>query len=166
MNKNLILVADNIRSAQNVGSLFRTAECLGVKMIYLCGYTPYPTEENDSRLPHIARKNEYLISKTALGANSYIKWSHFDNIQLLIEKLKKDGFFIIALEQSSKSILLNELKIKHSKIALIVGNELKGVSEDVLNLADTISEIKMEGKKESLNVVQAAAIAIYAILNI
>ncbi len=166
MNNKITLILDNIRSAQNVGSLFRTAECLGVSKIYICGYSPYPLQKNDSRLPHIALKNDQMINKTALGATRFIKWSYFPDTLKLISKLRKEKYFIVSLEQNSNSIKLKDFKISNTKVGLIVGNEISGLSNSILKESDQIVEIEMAGKKESLNVVQASAIAIYSILNL
>ncbi|MCA9342710.1 TrmH family RNA methyltransferase [Candidatus Saccharibacteria bacterium] len=162
MQKQIVLLADNIRSSHNVGSLFRTAECLGVKAFYLCGYTPHPRKKNDDRLPHVALKNHNQIIKTSLGSEKSLKWKYYKNLTDAINKFKSQGYRIVALEQASNSIKLNEY-LPRNKTVLIIGNEPKGVSATTLDLCDDIIEIPMHGQKESLNVVQAAAIALYGL---
>lgn len=142
------LVLDNIRSALNVGAIFRTADAARVDKIYLCGYTPTP--DNDK------------VKKTALGAEKTVAWKKFAQTWQLIEKLKKDGTMIVALEQDKKSIDYRKLKPKFP-MALIVGNEVKGLSKNILKRSDKIIAIPMYGRKESLNVAVATGIAAYRI---
>lgn len=149
------LVLLNIRSLHNVGAIFRTADCLGVKKIYLTGYTPGPFD--------IFGKLRKDFAKTALGAEKYIEWERAKNAGVLIKRLKKDKMQIIALEQSESSIDIKEFKPR-GKLALILGNEVKGIPKSILKKCDKIVEIPMRGKKESLNVSVAAGIAIYALL--
>jgi tRNA G18 (ribose-2'-O)-methylase SpoU len=104
--KRIILIAHNLRSAHNIGSLLRTADAMGVYKVYLTGYSPYPQSENDSRLPHLALKIEKNIAKTALGAEKNIDWEHADTIDDVINLLKNDGFTISALEQHQNSLSL------------------------------------------------------------
>lgn len=158
--RQLILIAHNVRSTHNVGSLFRTAEGLGVNELILSGYTPYPKERNDSRLPYMADKIEKQINKTALGAENSLKWQHAEDIFSVITEFKEQGFKVIALEQDKKGHVITDLDYK-GKVALIVGNEITGLDKDVLGLCDQIIEIPMFGRKESYNVVQAAAMALF-----
>lgn len=149
----LIVVLNNIRSTYNVGAIFRTSDGAGVKKIYLCGITPTP--ENPK------------VKKVALGAENYIYWKKVTSAWRLLENLKKEGYFLIALEQSKKAKNLFQLKkLKKKKIALVVGNEVKGISEKILKRVDLILEIEMAGKKESLNVSVAFGIAIYYLRNL
>lgn len=156
----IILIAHNIRSTHNVGSILRTADCLGADMVYLTGYTPYPSLKADDRLPHIANKLNAQIHKTALGAEISTKWSHSSDIDIVINKLRSNKIEIVALEQSRKAKLLTEFK-PSDDVALIVGNEVTGLENKVLENVDRIVEIPMSGSKESLNVAQAAAIGLY-----
>lgn len=156
----IVLIAHNIRSIHNVGSLLRTAEGLGIKCVYLTGYTPYPTLPNDSRLPHISQKISQKLSKTSLGAEKTVPWMYSEDIFELIEKLKMEDYVIAALEQSSKSIPLPEYK-KRGNIAVIVGREVEGIESEVISLCDTVLEIPMFGSKESYNVSVAAGMALY-----
>ena len=158
--RSIIVIAHNLRSAHNVGSLLRTADGLGIDRVYLTGYSPFPIGRSDKRLPHIARKAHKQISKTALGAEGSIKWEHYSEIESVIEKLKKKDYYIVALEQTSSSVSLQKFK-PSSKIALIIGREVEGIEPAILKMSDNSVEIPMLGKKESLNVVQAAAIAMY-----
>jgi tRNA G18 (ribose-2'-O)-methylase SpoU len=155
----LVLIAHNLRSAHNVGSLLRTAEGLGVTVI-LSGYTPYPLLPQDDRLPHLSAKTIKEISKTALGAELSPVWSRQVDITAVVNKLKADGYTIYALEQTDRSTSLPEAELP-AKTALIVGREVEGVEAAVLALADQHIEIPMFGQKESFNVVQAAAMAMY-----
>lgn len=158
--RSIILIAHNLRSAHNVGSLLRTAEGLGVTKVYLTGYTPYPFSTPDKRLPHIAKKVNNQIAKTALGAELSLKWKHYDSAQTLINKLKRQHYVICALEQTPNSILLPAFE-STDKLALIVGREIEGIEPEILKLTDIQLEIPMFGKKESFNVAQATAMALY-----
>lgn len=156
----IIIIAHNLRSTHNVGSLLRTAEGLGVSRVYLTGYTPYPEQENDDRLPHIRQKLTTQISKTALGSEQSDFWAHTDNVFACIENLKHAGYTLAAVEQASSAILLPEYKVP-KKIALLIGRETEGIENEILNVCDQILEIPMFGEKESFNVVQASAMALY-----
>jgi 23S rRNA (guanosine2251-2'-O)-methyltransferase len=156
--REIVLIAHDIRSTHNVGSLLRTAEGLGVSRVYLTGYTPYPKKPNDVRLPHLAEKLDKQIHKTALGAEKLIEVIQSNEVFSVIDKLTELNYDICVLEQSDRSIKINEYK-PGKKIAIILGNEVEGVSSDLLLAADHILEIPMFGKKESFNVVQAAAMA-------
>ncbi len=146
----LVLVLDNLRSAFNVGSIIRTAECLGVRRVVLCGNCP----------PVDNRK----VAETSMGAVEYIPIIHSFDIFLLIEVLKEEGYQVCALELTNNSISLNSY-LPASKVALILGNESLGVSEEVINACDVSLEIPMHGWKNSLNVANATAIAAYSIIS-
>lgn len=153
--KNFFVVAHNIRSRHNVGSIFRIADSLGVSKIYLTGFTPTPPHEK--------------ISKVALGAENFVAWEQSKSPLLLIKKLRKDNkkISVVALENNIKSkklISLNKFKPKFP-LALVIGEETKGVPKKILDLCDSIVEIPMQGQKESLNVSIAFGIAAYKILN-
>ena len=162
-----MLVAHDIRSTHNVGAFFRTCDGLGMDEIIFSGYTPYPTFEGDSRLPHFADKITRQIHKTALGAESVVDFHRYETLDEAIAQLKKNDTVIIALEQDDASLtpqecrkLLNK-KYAHRPIALILGNEIHGVAPDILQQMDIIMEIPMHGMKESFNVSVAAGIALY-----
>jgi tRNA G18 (ribose-2'-O)-methylase SpoU len=147
-----------------VGAFFRTCDGLGVNKIIFSGYTPYPKLEADTRLPHFADKITRQIHKTALGAETTVPFERFDTIEEAVEKHKESTF--IALEQHPSSKIPAELTkiLKDKKVAnavLILGNEIHGVSEDVLSEVDYIMEIPMKGDKESFNVSIACGIALY-----
>lgn len=161
MQRKIILIAHNIRSAHNVGALLRTCEGLGVEKIIFSGYTPYPLSKNDSRLPHLSRKIEKQIDKTALGAQKSQKWQYQPSVEAVLTRAGSEGYVVCALEQAKDSIPLHGFK-PPEKIALLVGNEVEGINKQLLQRADHILEIPMFGKKESFNVVQAAAMALYA----
>lgn len=148
MNKKqpFYVICDNIRSLENIGSIFRTADALNVDKIFLCGICGKP--------PHSK------ISKTALGAENNVSWDHHWHVWRIIDKLKKQGVSIVVLEQTDNSIEHRKFKPKFP-LALVVGNEVKGISSSVLKRADKIIHLPMKGKKESLNVSVAFGIAGY-----
>ncbi len=155
LKRPLYLILHNIRSHYNVGAIFRTAEAVGVEKIFLTGYTPAPV--NRFKIP------VKEIHKTALGAEKFVLWEKRKNLIALIKKLKKEKNYIVAVEQSKDSIEYTKLKPKFS-LALIFGNEVKGLDKKILNHCDKIIEIPMHGKKESLNVSVAAGVVLYEIL--
>lgn len=156
----IIIIAHNIRSTHNIGSIFRTSEGFGVTKIILSGYSPYPTSNNDGRLPHIANKLTAQIHKTALGAETMVPFEHQE--QLDLGKLRQKGFTIVGLEQDIQSNTLSEYQ-PPNKIALLIGEEVNGISKDLINQCDDLIEIPMSGKKESFNVSVAVGIALYAL---
>lgn len=159
MKRELFLILHNVRSAYNVGAVFRTADGAGVGKIYICGYSPCPvTGRKIYKTPA-----EKMIEKTALGAEKNIPWEKCKNISRLLGKLKKEKIKIIALEQAKNSVDLKKLKPKFP-LALILGNEVKGISKTILKKCDKVVSIPMRGQKESLNVSVAAGIAMYEIL--
>ena len=151
------LILHNIRSAQNVGSIFRTADACGISKIFLSGYTPKPIDRFGREVK--------AISKTALGAEKNIPWGYYPQIGLVMKKLKKEGVEIIAIEQDEKSVDYKKLKLKKDT-AFILGNEVKGISKQLLSKCDKIAEIPMKGKKESLNVSVTAGVFLFRVLNI
>lgn len=158
--RTVILIAHNLRSCHNVGSLLRTAEGLGVSEVILSGYTPFPKMADDPRLPHLAEKIDKQIHKTALGAEGLQAWRHVENIGEVLAELAKAGCTLVAVEQAKDSIKLPDFAVP-GKVALLVGREVEGVEPEILALMDHILEIPMFGQKESFNVVQAAAMALY-----
>lgn len=159
-NRKIVLICHNLRSCHNVGSLLRTADGLGITKVYLTGYTPYPQQENDTRLPHIAMKMHKQIQKTALGAEETAVWIHDPDILSVIAALRTNGYTVAALEQTEASINLTAWT-PPSALALIVGRETEGIEAKVLKVCDLSLEIPMAGRKESFNVVQAAAMALF-----
>ncbi len=154
----MVVILDNVRSLHNVGSIFRTADAAGVGRIYLCGVTPSPTDRFGG-----ARKQ---LAKVSLGAEKYLEWEKCASATRLMARLKKEGFTIFALEQSKKSISYDKVSPRTSfaKIALVVGNEVRGLPAVTLKKADKILEIPMHGKKESLNVGVAFGIVAFDLL--
>lgn len=159
-HRKIVLIAHNLRSCHNVGSLLRTAEGLGAAEVILSGYTPYPKSPNDQRLPHEAAKIHKQIQKTALGAEVTQTWRHTDDISAVISRLKSAGYQVYAVEQAKDAVKLSGFS-PPDKIALLVGREIEGVEQEVLHLCDGALEIPMFGNKESFNVTQAAAMALY-----
>lgn len=154
----IIVIAHNIRSTHNIGSILRTSEGLGVEEVIISGYSPYPELPNDDRLPHIREKLTNQISKTSLGAEKLIKISRQETPDL--NKLRQKGYRIVGLEQSPRSIMLPEYDAPE-KITLLLGEEVNGINDQLLSQCDDTIEIPMRGKKESFNVSVAAGIAIY-----
>ena len=148
-DKNIYLILHNIRSLYNVGSIFRTADAAGVSKIYLTGYTPDPSQ------------------KTALGAEKFIPYERHRNISSLLSKLKKDLVQTVALEQDKKSIDYRKFKPNPpagGSLALILGNEVRGMSRELLKKVDKVIQIPMRGEKESLNVSVAAGVALFELI--
>lgn len=156
----IIVIAHNIRSTHNVGSIFRTCEGFGIKHIIISGYTPYPRQAKDTRLPHIAEKLTKQIHKTALGAEAMVPFEYQENLDF--QTLKNSGYTIVGLEQNEHSIVLKDYT-SPDKIALLLGEEVEGISSDLIAECDDIIEIPMSGQKESFNVSVAAGIALYAL---
>ena len=154
---NVVLILENIRSAQNVGAMFRTADAIGVKKIYLSGYTPAPLDKFE--------RPSKEISKTALGAESTIPWESVPATNILIETLKKDGYEIVAVEQTPDAIDYKKF-IPSGPTAFILGNEVDGVLPTTLTDADVVIEIPMRGTKESLNVATTAGIVLFRTLDV
>ena len=142
------VIGDNIRSLENIGSIFRTADALSINKIFLGGISGHPPN--------------HKISKTALGAEEWIPWEHHWQTWRLVERLKKEKIFIVALEQTKNSLSYDKFKPRFP-MALVIGNEIKGISCSVSKRADKIISIPMFGKKESLNVAVAFGIAGYEI---
>jgi tRNA G18 (ribose-2'-O)-methylase SpoU len=155
--KDCRVILHNIRSTHNVGSLFRTSDACGVSKVYISGYTPAPVDQ-------FGRKRKD-VAKTALGAEDSVAWEKIGNVKKCIVDLKKDGFTIIAIEQSKNSVDYKKVKLG-KKSVILVGNEVVGISPSILSLCDIVAEIQMKGKKESLNVSVAFGVALFGILGI
>jgi tRNA G18 (ribose-2'-O)-methylase SpoU len=143
------VVLDNIRSLNNVGSIFRTSDAAGIEKIYLCGITGKP--------PRVE------IHKAALGAEQSVPWEYFENPVEIIQKLKDEGLQIVILEHTDQPELYHKVKYEFP-LCLVVGHEITGVSDEVVELADMAIEIPMFGMKQSLNVAVAYGIAVYEII--
>lgn len=154
-----IAVLDNLRSVYNVGSIFRTANAVGVEKIYLCGTTPTPVDKKGER-----RKD---FAKVALGAEDIVMWEYEESTVKALKKLQQEGFCIIAFEQDEKSLDYKEVSIEGKEnIAFVIGPEVTGITQEVLDMCDVIAEIPMLGTKESLNVTIAFGIGVYRILGV
>jgi 23S rRNA (guanosine2251-2'-O)-methyltransferase len=152
-----ILILDNIRSTHNVGAIFRTADAVGISKIYLVGITPAPVDRFNRPRADIA--------KSALGAEKTVPWQQVKTIAPLITKLKKEGYQIVAIEQSENSVDYKKIKVQKNT-AFILGNEVSGIAKAVLKKCDVVAEIPMKGKKESLNVSVTAGIALFRMLGV
>jgi tRNA G18 (ribose-2'-O)-methylase SpoU len=146
----IIVVVENIRSAYNVGSIFRTADAFLLEAIYICGYTAQP--------PHKE------IKKTALGADETVHWKHFKNILDAITELKDSGYKAYSIEQAENSIKLDQFHYKKEKIAVIFGNEVTGVDQSTIEASDGCIEIPQLGMKHSLNVSVSAGIVLWELV--
>ena len=146
----VVVVLDDVRSMNNVGSVFRTADSFLVTEIYLCGYTPAPPHRD--------------IQKTALGATETVAWTHCSTTQQAVDQLKQQGYRIYSVEQVHGSIMLNEFRVDADvRYALIFGNEVNGVSNDIIAQSDGVIEIPQLGSKHSLNISVSAGIVLWEI---
>jgi tRNA G18 (ribose-2'-O)-methylase SpoU len=143
----IVVVLDNVRSMNNVGSVFRTADAFLLQAVYLCGVTATPPHRD--------------IHKTALGATETVAWKHFASTGEAIEELKKEGFAIYAVEQAENSIMADRLQPGAQKAALVFGNEISGVEQQALDMCDACIEIPQYGTKHSLNLAVCAGIVIW-----
>ena len=159
-SQEIVVIAHNIRSTHNVGAIFRSCEGFGVAKIILSGYTPYPTVAKDTRLPHISAKLTNQIHKTALGAETMVPFEHQETLDL--GTLQLAGYRIVGLEQDTRSHLLADYH-PTSKIALLLGEEVEGITPELRAACDDLIEIPMFGKKESFNVSVATGIALYGL---
>lgn len=157
INQDVRVLLHNIRSTHNVGSIFRTSDAAGISHIYISGYTPSPLDQ--------FKRKQKDIAKIALGAEDSVAWSKAGPLKNLIAQLKIEGFSVVALEQSKKSVDYKKVTVGE-KVLFIVGNEVKGMSPELLKLCDVIAEIPMKGEKESLNVSVAFGIALFRMLEI
>lgn len=148
----MVVVLDNIRSCNNIGSVFRTSDALLVSKICLCGITANPPDKE--------------IHKTALGAENTVSWEYYKTTEEAVDILKKEGYTIIAIEQVERSIALNDyMPEPDGKLALIFGNEVKGVQQEVVNLCDKTIEIPQFGTKHSFNIAVSAGIVLWDLFN-
>lgn len=144
----VVIILDNIRSLNNVGSVFRTADAFLIEKIYLCGITATPPHKD--------------IRKTALGATESVDWEYSESTRQLVSKLKKEGYIVLAIEQAENAEMLNEFIIQASKnYALIFGNEVKGVDQEVVNACDGVLEIPQFGTKHSLNISVSVGVVVW-----
>lgn len=147
----VVLILDDVRSLNNVGSSFRTSDALALEKIYLCGITGTPPHRD--------------INKTALGAQNSVEWEHIKDIESLLTSLKEDGYTVLAAEQTSESVMLDEYTPPTgSKLAVIFGNEVMGVSDKALANTDTVLEIPQYGTKHSFNVSVSMGIVLWDLI--
>lgn len=144
----IIIILDNIRSLNNIGSVFRTADAFLVQKIYLCGITATPPHKD--------------IRKTALGATESVDWEYRKDTVEVVQELKQQGVQTVAVEQAENAVMLNDFEVGATEtIALIFGNEVKGVSQEVVNASDTVLEIPQFGTKHSLNISVSAGVVVW-----
>lgn len=144
----LIVILDNVRSLNNIGAIFRTADAFLIEKIYLCGITAKPPHKD--------------IQKTALGATESVAWEHVENTLQLVSQLKSEGVFVASIEQAETAIMLDEFSVqKEMTYALIFGHEVKGVSQDVVSASDAVIEIPQLGTKHSLNISVSSGVVLW-----
>lgn len=147
----VVVVLDNIRSLNNIGSIFRTADAFRIEEIHLCGITARPPHRD--------------IQKTALGATESVAWEYFEETELSIQKLRKDSFRIYSIEQAENSIALENLDVKKQmKIAVVFGHEVKGVQQKIIDMSDACIEIPQYGTKHSFNVTVSVGIVLWEVI--
>ena len=144
----IIVVLDNIRSLNNIGSVFRTADAFLIEAIYLCGICAQPPHKD--------------ITKTALGATESVRWNYFESTLDAVKELQENQYQVVAVEQAEHAVMLNNFVVEaHSKYAVIFGNEVKGVKQHVVNAADTVLEIPQVGTKHSFNISVSVGIVLW-----
>lgn len=144
----LIIVLDNIRSLNNVGSVFRTADAFLIEKIYLCGITATPPHRD--------------IQKTALGATDAVAWEYVEDSIALSQELKEQGIKLCAIEQAENAVMLNDFQpVEHQKYAIVFGNEVKGVKQEIVSMSDTVIEIPQVGTKHSLNISVSCGVVVW-----
>ena len=146
----LIIVLDNIRSLNNIGSVFRTADCFRIEKIYLCGITATPPHRD--------------IHKTAIGATETVDWEHQESSLEVVKHLQDQGWKCHAIEQTENALMLNEFQPKE-KIAIVMGNEVEGVEQEVIDQCDGVIEIPQFGSKHSLNISVCTGIVVWDLFN-
>ncbi len=148
----IIIVLDNIRSLNNIGSVFRTCDAFLIEKIYLCGITATPPHKD--------------IHKTALGSTDTVDWEYVENTLNLVEKLKADNVKICSIEQAENAMMLNDFKVEpNTKYALVFGNEVKGVAQDVVDASDVVIEIPQFGTKHSLNISVSCGVVVWDVFS-
>lgn len=148
----VIIILDDIRSMHNVGSAFRTADAFAAEAIYLCGYTPVP--------PHRE------IHKTALGATETVAWKHFSDTATAVRAAQEKGYKVYAIEQAHNSVSIETLNWNETPIALVFGNEVTGVNDEILKMVDGVIEIPQYGAKHSLNISVTVGVVLWELVRI
>jgi len=153
----IVVFLCDVRSAQNAGAIMRTADAVGVSEVVFGGYTPGPLDR--------FRRERKEFTKASLGAEHTIAWKQEKNCAAALKRLKKEGVYIIAVEQSKKSVDYKKIAPPRGRVAVVFGNEVSGLPRNILSLADVVAEIPMRGKKESLNVSVSAGIVLYRLFD-
>lgn len=144
----LIIILDNVRSLNNVGSVFRTSDAFLIEKIYLCGITATPPHKD--------------IQKTALGATESVAWEYAENASVLVKNLRSQGVFVVSIEQAESAISLQDFSVQQeTTYALVFGNEVKGVQQDVVSISDAVVEIPQYGTKHSLNISVSVGVVVW-----
>ena len=143
----IVIVLDNIRSLNNIGSVFRTADAFLIEAVYLCGITAQPPHRD--------------IQKTALGATESVEWKYFKTTTEAIKELKKNNYIIASIEQAENAVMLNDFEPKSEKLAVVFGNEVNGVEQDVVDMSNVVIEIPQFGTKHSLNISVSCGVVIW-----
>ena len=148
----IIVILDNVRSLNNIGSVFRTSDAFRIEKIYLCGITATPPHKD--------------IQKTALGSTESVDWKYAESTLALLKKLQADGTQVLSIEQADKATMLNEFKPKKNQTyAFVFGNEVKGVSQEVVSFSDQVIEIPQYGTKHSLNISVSCGVVLWDVFN-
>ena len=147
----IVVILDNVRSALNVGSCFRTSDAFRIEKIYLCGITAVPPNKE--------------IRKSALGATDSVDWEYQESTKDVVLDLKKKGYLTIAIEQANKSIMLNDFSETNTPIAVVFGNEVNGVQQSVIDVCDNCIEIPQIGTKHSLNISVSVGVVLWDLFN-
>ena len=144
----MVILLDNVRSLHNVGSVFRTCDAFMAETLYLCGYTGTPPNKE--------------IHKTALGSTESVTWKHENDIVSFVKNLQKEGYKVYSVEQTEKAVFLHDFKPeKTEKYALVFGNEVSGVAQEVIDISDGVIEISQGGTKHSLNIAVSAGVVLW-----
>ncbi len=154
--REIVVLLDNVRSVHNVGAIFRTSDALGISKIFLCGISPSPIDR-------FGRERSDL-HKSALGAEKSVAWEQHSSALTCVAQLKSEGYTVVCVEQAEKSVDYKTVTPKN-KTVFVFGNEVEGISKEVLDLADQVAEIEMLGEKESLNVSVTFGVVMFCILN-
>jgi 23S rRNA (guanosine2251-2'-O)-methyltransferase len=152
----IVVLLDNVRSVHNVGAIFRTSDALGIDKIFLCGITPAPIDR-------FGRERSDL-HKSALGAEKSVPWEQYSSAFLCVEQLRSEGYSVVCVEQAKNSVDYKTV-IPKNKTCFVFGNEVEGVSKEIIELADQVAEIDMVGKKESLNVSVTFGVVMFRMLD-
>lgn len=160
--RSIVVVAHNLRSAHNVGSLLRTGDVFAVDTVHVTGFTPYPQHPDDERDPIVAARQTRRLAKAAAGAEQTMPLRRHDDVHALLDSLRDEGYTVAGLEIDQAAVTLDDYG-PSSKVALVLGDEVRGLDPELRSRCDLLLEIPMYGQKTSLNVSVAAGIALYAL---